>query len=80
TTEHINIKVVSSDAAEVHFKIRRSTVLRKLMETYCDRTGKSMNSIRFLFEGERVLPTHTPQELEMDDGDTIDVMVQQVGG
>ncbi|KAJ1959888.1 SUMO protein smt3, partial [Dimargaris xerosporica] len=74
SSEHLNIKVVSADSSEVHFKIKRSTPLRKLMETYCDRTGKNMNSVRFLFEGNRVLESHTPKDLDMEDGDTIDVM------
>ncbi|KAG0041872.1 Small ubiquitin- modifier 1 [Gryganskiella cystojenkinii] len=78
--EHINLKVVGSDQSEVFFKIKRSTQLKKLMEAYCDRQGKSLNSVRFLYDGERVQTTNTPNELEMEDGDSIDVMVEQVGG
>ena len=39
-----------------------------------------MNSVRFLFDGNRVNPTQTPQDLDMEDGDVIDVMVEQQGG
>ncbi|KAI8879065.1 ubiquitin-like protein, partial [Backusella circina FSU 941] len=78
--EHINIKVVSNDTNEVFFKIKRSTQLRKLMDAYCERQGKSTTSVRFLYDGARVLPHNTPDELEMDDGDTIDVMIEQIGG
>ena len=39
-----------------------------------------MNSVRFLFDGNRVNPNQTPQELDMEDGDVIDVMVEQQGG
>ncbi|KAI8378050.1 ubiquitin-related domain-containing protein [Radiomyces spectabilis] len=80
STEHINLKVVGSDNNEVFFKIKRTTQLKKLMDAYCDRQGKSPNSVRFLYDGNRVLPTHTPNELDMEDGDTIDVMVEQIGG
>ena len=38
------------------------------------------SSVRFLFDGNRVNPNQTPQELEMEDGDVIDVMVEQQGG
>ncbi|KAI8889279.1 ubiquitin-like protein [Backusella circina FSU 941] len=78
--EHINLKVVGSDSNEVFFKIKRSTQLRKLMDAYCERQGKSAGSIRFLYDGTRVLAHNTPNELDMDDGDSIDVMVEQVGG
>ncbi|KAF9348285.1 dolichyl-phosphate-mannose-protein mannosyltransferase pmt3 [Mortierella sp. NVP85] len=80
SVEHINLKVVAQDQSEVFFKIKRSTQLKKLMEAYCERQGKSSNSLRFLYDGERIQPTNTPNDLEMEDGDSIDVMVEQVGG
>ena len=39
-----------------------------------------MNSLQFLFDGDRLQPDQTPQDLEMEDGDSIDAMVKQVGG
>ncbi|CAG8443645.1 9693_t:CDS:2 [Ambispora gerdemannii] len=78
--EHINLKVVGSDHNEVFFKIKRSTQLKKLMEAYCERQGKNINQLRFLYDGERIQPSQTPHELDMEDGDAIDVMVEQVGG
>ncbi|CAG8619158.1 6463_t:CDS:2 [Acaulospora colombiana] len=78
-SEHINLKVVGNDHNEVFFKIKRTTQLKKLMDAYCERQGKSINSVRFLYDGERVQPHNTPNELEMEDGDAIDVMVEQIG-
>ncbi|KAK9728985.1 SUMO protein smt3 [Basidiobolus ranarum] len=80
STEHINLKVVGNDHNEVFFKIKRTTALKKLMEAYCDRQGKSVSSVRFLYDGVRIQPHNTPSELEMEDGDSIDVMVEQIGG
>ncbi|KXH61372.1 ubiquitin family protein [Colletotrichum salicis] len=77
--EHLNIKVTDNNN-EVFFKIKRSTKLDKLMSAFCDRQGKAMNSVRFLFEGQRVQPTDTPDTLEMADGDTLEVHQEQVGG
>ena len=42
------------------FKIKRSTKLEKLMTAFCERQGKSLQSVRFLFEGQRVQATDTP--------------------
>ena len=50
------------------------------MQAFCNRNGVAMNSVRFLFDGNRVNPTQTPQDLDMEDGDVIDVMVEQQGG
>ncbi|OMH81236.1 Peptidyl-prolyl cis-trans isomerase FPR2, partial [Zancudomyces culisetae] len=61
-TEHINLKVVGADNQDVFFKIKKTTRLEKLMQAYCDRTGRSMNSVRFLFDGQRLAPNNTPAE------------------
>jgi len=50
------------------------------MEAYCSRQGKSMQSIRFLFDGERINADQTPNDLGMDDEDTIEVALEQLGG
>lgn len=57
------------------FKIKRKTMLKKLMETYCERQGKSFNAVRFLNDGERIQPNQTPDELGLEDGDQIEVMM-----
>lgn len=77
--EALNIKVTDNNN-EVFFKIKRNTKLEKLMLAFCERQAKALNSVRFLFEGQRVQPTDTPETLEMADGDTLEVHQEQVGG
>jgi len=77
--EHLNIKVTDSNN-EVFFKIKRTTQLKKLMDAFCERQGKSTQSVRFLFDGQRVNPTDNPETLDMQDGDTLEVHQEQVGG
>ncbi|CAH0047930.1 unnamed protein product [Clonostachys solani] len=79
SAEHLNIKV-SDNNNEIFFKIKRTTKLEKLMTAFCERQGKSISSVRFLFEGTRVQPSDTPEALEMTDGDQLDVHQEQVGG
>jgi len=76
----INVKVVTSTGDEVFFKIKRNTKMSKLKGAYAQRVGKDVQTIRFLYDGERLGEEDTPASLEMQDGDTIDVMVEQVGG
>ncbi|TFK51262.1 ubiquitin-like protein [Heliocybe sulcata] len=76
----INIKVVTSSGEEVFFKIKRNTKLSKLQAAYAAKVGKDVGSIRFLYDGQRINEDDTPASLEMEDSDTIDVMVEQVGG
>lgn len=58
-SEHLNIKVTDNNN-EVFFKIKRTTALKKLMDAFCERQGKSMQSVRFLFDGQRVNASDTP--------------------
>ncbi|KZS95321.1 ubiquitin-like protein [Sistotremastrum niveocremeum HHB9708] len=76
----INIKVLTSTGEEVFFKIKRNTKLSKLQGAYANKVGKDIQTIRFLYEGDRIQEDDTPASLNMDDNDTIDVMVEQVGG
>jgi hypothetical protein len=64
-SEHLNIKVTDSNN-EVFFKIKRSTNLKKLMDAFCERQGKTPASVRFLFDGQRVQPTDTPDTVRQN--------------
>lgn len=64
------------------------------MDAYCQRqnvivgpTQLSGSNVRFLFDGERIHETQTPKDvcdfliqLNMENGDEIDVVVEQIGG
>lgn len=76
---HINLKV-SDGTAEIFFKIKKTTPMKRLMEAFCKRQGKSMESLRFLIDGTRVSPDNTPEDLDLEDGDVIEAHREQVGG
>lgn len=59
-SEHLNIKVTDNNN-EVFFKIKRTTQLKKLMDAFCERQGKSLQQCRFLFDGQRVNATDNPE-------------------
>ena len=61
--EHINLKVVTQDGNEIYFKCKQTTPLQKLMQAFCNRQGVSTNSVRFLFDGNRINETQTPQQV-----------------
>lgn len=62
--DHINLKVCGQGSdGDIFFKIKKTTPFAKLFAAYCEKTGKSVNSIRFMFDGERLLPTDTPEKV-----------------
>ena len=77
---HARRHAFCADGNEIFFKCKMTTPLDKLMKAFCNRNGVAANSVRFLFDGNRINGTQTPSELDMEDGDVIDVMVEQQGG
>ncbi|OSX75169.1 hypothetical protein BU14_0251s0009 [Porphyra umbilicalis] len=80
SSEQVNIKVRDSEGNEVQFRIKKKTQLKKLMDAYCGRMGTSVGTYRFLFDGNRINDTDTPESLEMEDMDVIDAVLFQQGG
>jgi len=78
--EHINLKVLGQDGQMVHFKIKQHTSLKKLMSAYCARSKMVQSTVRFRFDGQPISESDTPRDLDMEDGDTIEVFQQQTGG
>ncbi|KAI7083958.1 hypothetical protein KC352_g41050, partial [Hortaea werneckii] len=52
----------------------------KAMNAFSARLQKDTKELRFLSEGRRVLPDQTPSDLDLEDGDEIDVHMEQIGG
>lgn len=76
----MQIKVVAQDGTEIFFKCKPHTQMKKLMDAYASRQGVQLRQVRFLFDGERIREEQTPQQLGLEDGDSIDVVMEQVGG
>ena len=64
----------------MHFKIKKTTKMSKVFDTYAQRKGIQPTSLRFLLDGDRVGMDQTPKMLEMEDGDQIDAVLEQQGG
>jgi small ubiquitin-related modifier len=75
----LNIKVTDQDNSEVHFKIRMNTKLVKVFAAFCTRKALDEDSVRFLFKGQRMAPYHTGESWDMEDGDEIQAMMEQMG-
>merc|ERR1712032_646656 len=78
--EQINLKVKDQDGQEVHFKVKKNTKMEKIFKAYATKKQIAAESIKFLFDGTRIKGHQTPDDLELEDGDEIDAMLEQVGG
>ena len=49
-SERVNIKVTDNNN-EAFLKIKRTDPLKKVMDAFCERQGKAVTSVRFLYGG-----------------------------
>lgn len=63
--EQLNIKVKDAEGNEVFFKVKRTTKLAKLKRAYAERMGKPENSVRFIFDGQRVGDEDTAESVRI---------------
>ncbi len=82
STEPIQLKVVSQEGNETFYKIRPRAPLAKLMENYAARIGPNVRptDIRFHFDGSRIRAEKSPADYGMEEGDSIDAFMEQIGG
>ncbi|TVY85015.1 Small ubiquitin-related modifier [Lachnellula suecica] len=78
--KHIQVMVKDQHGNETFFKIKPITPMKKVMDAYCQSKQIDRGLVRFLFEGSRIVDADTPDSLEMDDDNMIDVVLEQIGG
>lgn len=79
-SEPITIRVKDQNGEETMFKVKRSTKMAKVFNTYAGKKGVEVKSMRFMLDGEAVDHDSTPSDLDLEDNDQIDCFLQQVGG
>lgn len=60
--------------------MKPTTKFEKILNAFCNKKAVDANQVRFVYDGTRVNPFATPSDLGMDDGDTIDAFLEQIGG
>ncbi|KAI6888356.1 hypothetical protein KC360_g959 [Hortaea werneckii] len=78
--EQLTLKFRDMNGFSIDFKLKPVTKLGKAMTAFSARMEKDPKELRFLSEGRRVLPEQTPSDLDLEDGDGIDVHMEQIGG
>mmetsp|Transcript_29682 Transcript_29682/g.76712 ORF Transcript_29682/g.76712 Transcript_29682/m.76712 type:complete len:217 (+) Transcript_29682:3-653(+) len=75
----VNLFMCNQDGAQFPFVCAVNEQLAAAMYAWADHTGIGIDSVRFLLDGTRVQMTQTPAELDLEDGEIIDVMVEMLG-
>jgi small ubiquitin-related modifier len=78
--ERLTINIRSTASEEISFKIKRTTPLSKVYAAYGKALGVNATTMRFMFDGQRARPQDTAETLGLEEGDTLDVRPEQIGG
>ncbi|KAL2923363.1 Small ubiquitin-related modifier 2 [Bienertia sinuspersici] len=78
-SKYVSIKFVNQDNEETFFKVLRNAKLGKAFAAY-SRFHKLDYHVDFLFNGDRVNRSLTPDDLDIEDGDAFDVLKHVHGG
>jgi len=71
----IILKVIAAGCSDVHFKIKQTTPLRKLMDAYRGRVGLQDTPVWFMVNDVPLHGEDTVAKLGLEDGDSIDVVM-----
>ena len=79
--KYIKLRMAGEDCEEMHFDVKKTTPLNKLMRRYSESKGVPVTSLRFFFDGFRIGDSETVEDLEFVDpeNDKIEVFTE-LGG
>ena len=76
----VSLRLQATDGSEVVFKIKGDTKLGKIFAAYAAKTGEPIYSFKLFSSGGNVIKYEdTPDSIGLEDGETIDAMMQQGG-
>ena len=74
------IKLMSNTGKEVIFSVKPTTKLGTIMHAYCKRLRLNIDSVRFLFDGNRMNEALLVSQAGLEPDDIIDVQEAMEGG
>jgi len=77
----ITVGVKDQTGETLMYKVRMTTPLQRIFQSYSERRGVNVSAVRFMYgmEASRIAPALTPYDYAMVDGDFIDAMLEAVG-
>jgi len=77
--EYIQLKVVDQVQQEVFYRLKKTSSLKVLKRSFCERVGRPFYIMKFLFDGRLINDNHSPMDLEMEQDDIIEVSEWDLG-
>ena len=78
--EKIEIHFVDQGMEDQTITIPETMSFQEMKQTYLNQNESQKSKIRLFFDGDRLQDHETPKIVNMENGDTIDVFLEQIGG
>lgn len=75
---YVQLKVRDQVGTEIFFKLKRRMPLGLIREAYCAREQLSTSAVELVYRGRRVSARETPEQLQMDDLDCLELSSDRV--
>ncbi|KIJ62468.1 hypothetical protein HYDPIDRAFT_30429 [Hydnomerulius pinastri MD-312] len=72
--------VINFEGNQITVKVKPNMPFKKIFEAAEKRFGKDPGTFKFVFEGQRLNAADTPAGSDLEDGDMIDAVLEQLGG
>jgi hypothetical protein len=76
--EVLTSKVVDSNNEILYFRINRTVAFKTLMDAFCQRQAIPLHGLKFLLKDPCVHPIDTPDSLDIQDGESLEVYQKMV--
>jgi len=75
--DYVSLKFRRDDKDIIKIKVSKNEKFDKIFNGYCTKKSLEKAMIKFIFDGSTVSPNTTPQELDMETDDIIDVAIKK---
>jgi hypothetical protein len=79
-TERITITIKDQVSAGLTLRVKKNTPFRKILDAYARQAERQAWQCRMYLDGSRLGLEECPESVEMEEGDMVDVFVEQTGG
>jgi len=78
--KYVQLNICSADGGTLTFKVKTTTKLDKMFNAFYKNKGFSEGTVRFSFDGKRLVGDESVEGSGLQNNDIIDAMVEQTGG
>ncbi|KAK3721051.1 hypothetical protein LTR37_003341 [Vermiconidia calcicola] len=76
----LSMRIREPNGTEMVLTVRKTISMKNVMQAFAAQIRKQVKECRFTFEGQRIVGDDTPETLELEDGDLIEVFYEVTGG